>query len=35
MTAVMRKVMRKAGWGGAATSAEAAKVVMLASKAAY
>jgi hypothetical protein len=35
MTAVMRKVVRKAGWEGAATGAGAAKVMALPSKAAY
>jgi hypothetical protein len=35
MAAVVRKVVRKAGWEGAATGARAAEVVMLASKAAY
>jgi hypothetical protein len=35
MAAVVRKVVRKVGWGGAVTGAGAAKVVMLASGAAY
>jgi hypothetical protein len=35
MAAVVRKVVGKAGWGGAATSARAAEIVMLASRAAY
>jgi hypothetical protein len=35
MAAVVRKVVGKAGWGGAATGAGAAEVVMLASGAAY
>jgi hypothetical protein len=35
MAAVVRKVMGKAGWGGAATGAGAAEVVILASEAAY
>jgi hypothetical protein len=33
MTAMVGMVIRKTGWGGAATDAEAAEVVMLASKA--
>jgi hypothetical protein len=35
MAAVVGKVIGKGGWGGAATGAGAAEVVMLASKVAY